>query len=111
MDQQNSSPETIVIGAVVEATDGFVGNVEAVITDPATGQITQLVLQNESESKQFTIPADLIARQVGTRLIHLNIPRDQLVARSDDTEFDTDTGNIASHSAPSSPVRNEILDG
>lgn len=101
MDQQNPSQDQIMVGAVVEATDGFVGNVQAVITDPQTGQISQLVIQNESESKQFTIPADLIARQVGSRLIHLNIPRDQLVNRSDDTDFDSDTGNIGSHNPPS----------
>jgi sporulation protein YlmC with PRC-barrel domain len=101
MDQQNSPNEQIMVGALVEATDGYVGNVEAVITDPQTGQISQLVIQNESESKQFTIPADLIARQVGSRLIHLSIPRDQLVNRSDDTDFDSKTSNIAAPTPPS----------
>jgi sporulation protein YlmC with PRC-barrel domain len=101
MDQQNSPNEQIMVGALVEATDGYVGNVEAVITDPQTGQISQLVIQNESESKQFTIPADLIARQVGSRLIHLSIPRDQLVNRSDDTDFDSKTSNIGAPTPPS----------
>ena|SRR5689334_16710684 len=100
MDQQNSAPEPIVVGAVVEATDGYVGNVEAVITDPETGKVSQLVIQNESESKQFTISADLIARQIGSRIIHLNIPRDQLVNRSDDTEFDSQTGNFGTPTPP-----------
>ncbi len=100
MDQQNVPENQIAVGAVVEATDGFVGNVQAVITDPQTGEISQLVIQNESESKQFTIPADLIARQVGSRLIHLNIPRDQLVNRSDDTEFDSKTANMAVPTPP-----------
>jgi hypothetical protein len=97
MDQQNSGQQAhpqIMVGAVVEATDGFVGTVEAVVSDPATGQISQLVIQNESESKQFTISADLIARQIGSRIIHLSIPRDQLVDRSEDTEFDSNTGNF-----------------
>jgi sporulation protein YlmC with PRC-barrel domain len=101
MDQQNPPHNQIITGAVVEATDGFVGIVQEIITDPQTGQIIQLVIQNESESKQFTIPIDLVARQVGTRLIHLNIPRDQLVNRSDDTEFDSETGNMGSHNAAS----------
>ncbi len=100
MDQQNSSNHQILVGAVVEATDGFVGTVEAVVTDPNTGQVSQLVIQNESESKQFTISADLVARQVGSRIIHLNIPRDQLVNRSDDTEFDSDTGNFGTPTPP-----------
>lgn len=101
MDQQNSPTEQITVGAMVEATDGFVGNVQAVITDPQTGQVSQLVIQNESESKQFTIPASLIARQVGSRLIHLNIPRDQLVNRADDTDFDSKTGNVGAPPPPS----------
>lgn len=100
MEQQNSTQPPIVVGAVVEATDGFVGTVEAVVTDPKTGQISQLVIQNESESKQFTIPADLIARQIGSRIVHLNIPRDQLVDKSDDTEFDSDTGNFGTPMPP-----------
>src|SRR5690348_14473076 len=104
MDQQNSSGEQIAVGAVVEATDRFVGNAQAVITDPQTGQVSQLVLQNESESKQFTIPANLIARQVGSRIVHLNIPRDQLVNRSDDTEFDSQTGNFGSPTQPAPAV-------
>ena len=68
--------------------------------DPATGQISQLVIQNESESKQFTISADLIARQIGSRIIHLSIPRDQLVNRSEDTEFDSNTGNFGTPMQP-----------
>jgi sporulation protein YlmC with PRC-barrel domain len=100
MDQQNSTQPQILVGAVVEATDGFVGTVEAVVTNPDTGQVSQLVIQNESESKQFTISADLIARQIGSRIIHLNIPRDQLVDRSDDTEFDSDTGNFGTPTPP-----------
>ncbi|MBN9392516.1 MAG: hypothetical protein J0I20_31065 [Chloroflexi bacterium] len=97
MSQQNSGQPAstqIMVGAVVEATDGFIGTVEAVVSDPATGQISQLVIQNESESKQFTISADLIARQIGSRIIHLSIPRDQLVDRAEDTEFDSNTGNF-----------------
>ncbi len=101
MDQQNPPTEQITVGAMVEATDGFVGNVQAVITDPQTGQVSQLVIQNESESKQFTIPANLIARQIGSRLIHLNIPRDQLVNRADDTDFDSQTGNVGAPTPPS----------
>lgn len=101
MDQHNSPSEPITIGAMVEATDGFVGNVQAVINDPETGQISQLVIQNESESKQFTIPASLIARQIGSRIIHLSIPRDQLVNRSDDTDFDSQTGNVGAPTPPS----------
>jgi sporulation protein YlmC with PRC-barrel domain len=100
MDQQNPPTEQLMVGALVEATDGYVGNVQAVITDPQTGQISQLVIQNESESKQFTIPANLIAKQVGSRLIHLSIPRDQLVNRSDDTDFDSKTANIAAPTPP-----------
>jgi sporulation protein YlmC with PRC-barrel domain len=105
MDQQNSSGQAhpkIVVGAVVEATDGFVGTVEAVVSDPATGRISQLVIQNESESKQFTISADLIARQIGSRIIHLSIPRDQLVDRAEDTEFDSNTGNFGTPMQPTS---------
>jgi len=101
MDQQNSTQPPIIVGAVVEATDGFVGTVEAIVTNPETGQVSQLVIQNESESKQFTISADLIARQIGSRIIHLSIPRDQLVDRSDETEFDSDTGNFGTPTPPS----------
>ena len=100
MDQQNSTQPQILVGAVVEATDGFVGTVEAVVTNPDTGQVSQLVIQNESESKQFTISADLIARQIGSRIIHLSIPRDQLVDQSEDTEFDSNTGNFGTPMPP-----------
>lgn len=102
MDQQNSTQPQILVGAIVEATDGFVGTVEAVVTDPASGQVSQLVIQNESESKEFTISADLIARQIGSRIIHLSIPRDQLVDQSEDTEFDSNTGNFGTPMQPTS---------
>ncbi len=51
-------------GAYVEATDGGVGQVEELLIDPATGQITHLVLRKGHlwGKRDITIPVDQIGR-------------------------------------------------
>lgn len=100
MEQQNQERERIAIGAVVEATNGLVGTVSAVVSDPNTGELSHLIVQNDNKDKEFTIPADLIAGQTGTQVVHLKIARDRLANNGVDIQVDTDTGNLAYPTPP-----------
>ncbi len=92
--QTNSSPEPIAVGAVVEASNGFIGTVVRVVTEPQAGRVLHLVVENEEHSKQFTLPASLIAGQMGSRIVHLSITRDQILDYAEDVHMDTQTGNM-----------------
>lgn len=102
MDQHKAHEEQISIGAMVEATDGFAGTIVDLFYKPNSDQLAFLVIENEGQNKQFTLPADLLQRQVGSRVIYLSIARDQLVNFAKDTEFDTHTANYG-HPTPEMP--------
>lgn len=92
MEQENSQIGPIANGAVVEATDGLVGTVISVITNQESGVLSHLVVETEGQNKQYTIPANLIASQVGSHVIHLSIPRDQLGQHGIDLDVDSEAG-------------------
>jgi hypothetical protein len=98
MDQQND----IVNGAIVEATDGYVGTVIQLIKDPNTNDLQGLVVENEGQNKQITISSKLIGSVVGSRVVHLVIPGHQIENYASDTQIDTDTGNFG-HPSPNTP--------
>lgn len=63
-------------GIPVEATDGAVGEVDGFSIDPASGQITHLVLREGHlfSKKDVEIPVSEIDR-IGEAAVHLNIPK------------------------------------
>jgi hypothetical protein len=103
MEQQNSQSGPIGIGAVVQASDGLIGTVRQVIMQPGTNQVAQILVENDNKDKLFTIPASLIAGQMGSQVIHLSVARDELLNSSGVTmEVDTNTANFG-HPTPPAP--------
>ncbi len=100
METQDSSEQAITIGASVQATNGFIGSVTAIVTDPQTNEVSELIVENENGDKEFTIPADLISHQTGSRLVHLKVSRDDLLKKGADMQIDTETGNTGYHNPP-----------
>lgn len=63
--------QEIAVGAAVRCSDGFVGTVERVETDAATGQATSLVVQGDT-GERFEVPISLVevdAAAGGLRLL------------------------------------------
>ena len=100
MEAQNSPEQPIAVGAMVEATNGLVGTVTGVIYDAQTNQLQTLKVQNDDESKVFTIPANLVSHQTGSRLVHLRVSRDEFLSKGAEMEVDTNTGNVGHPSPP-----------
>jgi uncharacterized membrane protein len=68
--QEESVPEGEIAahrGTRVEATDGYVGKVDRLLVDPASGKITHLVLEEEHHFKkqQMTLPVTAIDNVLG----------------------------------------------
>jgi hypothetical protein len=100
MSQEEAQTQNIAVGAVVEARDGLIGMVAGLVSDPATGQLQKLVVQNEAQNKQFTFSTDLIKEVIGHKVVHLNISREEVTDYADNVEIDTRTGNIAAPTPP-----------
>jgi phenylalanyl-tRNA synthetase beta subunit len=100
MAQEEAQTQNIEVGAVVEASDGLIGTVAGLVTDPGTGQLQKLVVQNEAQNKQFTFSTDLIKQVIGHKVVHMKISRDEIADYADNMEIDTRTGNIASPTLP-----------
>lgn len=100
MEEQNSQVGPISTGAVVEATDGLIGTVVSVIYMPETKKIMHLIVDNDNGDKQFTIPANLIAGQVGTQVVHLNVSREEFLKSGVDMEVDTSAGTFGHPTPP-----------
>ncbi len=99
---ENQNLESVAIGAVVEARDGLVGTVVGRVLDPGTSRLVGFVVQNDNQDKQYTIPAEMVSGQIGKRVIHLNVNRDELVNTGSHLEVDTDTSNYG-HPTPPDP--------
>ncbi len=98
--QQGPQSQAISVGAVVEATDGLIGSVMSVICKPETGEVDQLIVQNDQQDKQFTIPASLIASTVGSQIVHLNIARDRLIQSGVEIKVDPNSSPNYGHHTP-----------
>ncbi len=63
-------------GTLVEATDGYVGKVGELMVDPASGQITHLVLQEGHlwRKKEISVPVSAIDR-VFEETVYLNLDK------------------------------------
>ncbi|HEX2911910.1 MAG TPA: hypothetical protein VH186_13965 [Chloroflexia bacterium] len=100
MEQPNENKQPIAIGAVVEALDGFVGVVAAFVMDPQTQQPTDIVVENEDKTEQFTLPMDLVSGQVGTRVVRLKINRSEVIKQATNVQVDTQTANFGHPNIP-----------
>ncbi len=98
MEQYSNQP--IAQGAVVEATDGLIGTVNQVIWEPTTNQLAYLIVDNDPGDKQFKIPANLVAGQIGTQVVHLNIGRGDLEKHGVEVKIDTNTPNFGHPNLP-----------
>ena len=85
---------------MVEATDGLIGTVVEAIINPQTNELLNLVVQNDNQNKQFTIPANLIASQVGTQVVHLKVSGEDLLNSGASMEVDTNTANFGHPNPP-----------
>ncbi len=94
MENQDLQEQPIAIGAMVQATDGFIGNVIEIMTDGENHELSGIVVENDQQNKKFTIPVNMIEKQVGTHVVHLNISNYELQQQDVDMEVDTETGNI-----------------
>jgi hypothetical protein len=100
MENQNSQIGPISKGAMVEATDGLVGTVVETIMNLQTNELLNLIVQNDNQNKQFTIPANLIDHQVGTQVIHLKVSGEDLLNSGATLEVDTNTANFGHPNPP-----------
>lgn len=76
---------TLVHGDVVEATDGQAGRIDELLLDPATSQITHLVLREGHlwGARDVTIPVQHIER-LDNHTVYLNLSKDQIAALPED---------------------------
>ncbi len=100
MENQNSQIGPISKGAMVEATDGLIGTVLEAIMNPQTNELLVLIVENDNQNKQFTIPANLIASQVGTQVVHLKVSGEDLLNSGASMEVDTSTPNFGHTNPP-----------
>jgi uncharacterized membrane protein/sporulation protein YlmC with PRC-barrel domain len=70
----------LIRGALVEASDGFVGTVEEIAIDPNTGAATEIIIHTEGRGKvEYTLPVSMIDRaQIDT--VYLKLTREEVLS-------------------------------
>lgn len=98
--------ERIEVGATVEATDGRVGIVETVVTDPDTGTPDVLMIRGQSGAS-FEVPTGLVDGRSTAREVYLTAPLATLSESA--TVVRTETGQLAAGDRLIVPIREEVL--